>query len=189
MFLVSFFDLFSSELWLFVTAGLLYGIFFNWQKEYARYKQSKGWKHLVVYKSGIHALGLYTAQFISRGAMVVEYVGEIVGLRVADKRENEYQSGRKLQYKSACYFFRIDKEHIIDATRKGGIARFVNHSCLPNCVAKVISVRNEKKVVFFAERDIYPGEEITYDYHFNHEDEGKKIPCSCNSKNCRRYLN
>ncbi|XP_059459426.1 uncharacterized protein LOC132188988 isoform X3 [Corylus avellana] len=162
---------------------------YDCRKEYARYKQAKGWKHLVVYKSGIHALGLYTSRFISRGEMVVEYVGEIVGLRVADKRENEYQSGRKLQYKSACYFFRIDKEHIIDATRKGGIARFVNHSCLPNCVAKVISVRTEKKVVFFAERDIFPGEEITYDYHFNHEDEGKKIPCFCNSKNCRRYLN
>lgn len=60
---------------------------------------------------------------------VVEYVGEIVGLRVADRRETEYQSGKQLQYKSACYFFRIDKENIIDATRKGGIARFVNHSC------------------------------------------------------------
>lgn len=45
------------------------------------------------------------------------------------------------------------------------------------------------QVVFFAERDIFPGEEVTYDYHFNHEDEGKKIPCFCNSKNCRRYLN
>ncbi|KAJ6373189.1 hypothetical protein OIU76_027512 [Salix suchowensis] len=143
------------------------------RKEYVRYKQAKGWKYLIVYKSGIHALGLYTSRFIYRGAMVVEYVGEIVGQRVADKREYEY--GRKLQYKSACYFFRIDKEHIIDATRKGGIARFVNHSCLPNCVAKVISVRNEKKVVFFAERDIYPGEEITYDYHFNNEDEGGPV--------------
>jgi hypothetical protein len=40
------------------------------QKEYARYKQAKGWKHLVVYKSGIHALGLYTSRFISRGEMV-----------------------------------------------------------------------------------------------------------------------
>ncbi|KAK6162125.1 hypothetical protein DH2020_001966 [Rehmannia glutinosa] len=159
------------------------------RKAYARYKQSKGWKHLVVYKSGIHALGLYTSHFISRGAMVVEYVGEIVGLRVADRRENEYHSGKKLQHKSACYFFRIDKEHIIDATRKGGIARFVNHSCQPNCVARVISVRNDKKVIFFAQRDIYPGEEITYDYHFNHEDEGEKIACYCNSKNCRRYLN
>ncbi|XP_068647060.1 uncharacterized protein [Aristolochia californica] len=162
---------------------------YDCRKEYSRYKQTKGWKHLVVYKSGIHALGLYTSKFIARGAMVVEYVGEIVGPRVADKRELEYQSGKKLQYKSACYFFRIDKEHIIDATRRGGIARFVNHSCLPNCVAKIISVRNEKKVVFFAERDINPGEEITYDYHFNHEDEGKKIPCLCKSKNCRRYLN
>ncbi|CAI9775495.1 unnamed protein product [Fraxinus pennsylvanica] len=161
----------------------------DYRKEYARYKHSKGWKNLVVYKSDIHALGLYTSQFISRGAMVVEYVGEIVGLRVADKREREYHSGKKLQYKSACYFFRVDKEHIIDATRKGGIARFVNHSCKPNCVARVVSVRNEKKVVFLAERDIYPGEEITYDYHFNHEDEGEKIPCYCNSKNCRRYLN
>ncbi|XP_042756783.1 uncharacterized protein LOC111909928 isoform X3 [Lactuca sativa] len=159
------------------------------RKEYGRYKQSKGWKHLVVYKSGIHALGLYTSMFISQSEMVVEYVGEIVGLRVADRREREYESGKQLQYKSACYFFRIDKEHIIDATRKGGIARFVNHSCQPNCVAKVITVRGEKKVVFFAERDIYPGEEITYDYHFNNEDEAKKILCSCNSNNCRRYLN
>lgn len=162
---------------------------YDFRKEYARYKQSKGWKHLVVYKSGIHALGLYTSLFISQNAMVVEYVGEIVGLRVADRRESQYQSGKQLQYKSACYFFRIDKEHIIDATRKGGIARFVNHSCQPNCVAKVITVRGEKKVVFLAERDIYPGEEITYDYHFNNEDEGKKILCSCNSNNCRRYLN
>ncbi|XP_021769399.1 uncharacterized protein LOC110733636 isoform X2 [Chenopodium quinoa] len=161
----------------------------DYRKEYARYKQAKCWKHLVVYKSGIHALGLYTSQFFQRGAMVVEYVGEIVGYRVADKRETEYLSGRKLQYKSACYFFRIDKEQIIDATCKGGIARFVNHSCQPNCVAKVLTVRGEKKVVFLAQRDIYPGEEITYDYHFNREDEGKKIPCFCNSKNCRRYLN
>ncbi|XP_016456625.2 uncharacterized protein LOC107780589 isoform X2 [Nicotiana tabacum] len=162
---------------------------YDYRKEYARYKHSKGWKSLVVYKSGIHALGLYTSRFISQGEMVVEYVGEIVGLRVADKREIDYLSGKKLQYKSACYFFRIDQEHIVDATQKGGIARFVNHSCMPNCVARIISVRNEKKVVFFAERDIYPGEEITYDYNFNHEDEGKKIPCYCNSKNCRQYLN
>ncbi|XP_015163441.1 uncharacterized protein [Solanum tuberosum] len=162
---------------------------YDYRKEYVRYKHSKGWKSLVVYKSGIHALGLYTSRFILKSEMVVEYVGEIVGLRVADKREIEYLSGKKLQYKSACYFFRIDQEHIVDATQKGGIARFVNHSCLPNCVARIISVRNEKKVVFFAERDIYPGEEITYDYNFNHEDEGEKIPCYCNSKNCRLYLN
>ncbi|VAI35841.1 unnamed protein product [Triticum turgidum subsp. durum] len=148
-------------------------------------RQSKGWKHLVVYKSGIHGLGLYTSEFIPRGSMVIEYVGEIVGQRVADKREIEYHSGKRQQYKSVCYFFKIDKEHIIDATRKGGIARFINHSCMPNCVAKIISVKNEKKVVFFSERHIDPGEEITYDYHFNQE-EGERIPCFCRSFSCRR---
>ncbi|KAM0862464.1 hypothetical protein ACQ4PT_045233 [Festuca glaucescens] len=152
-------------------------------------RQLKGWKHLVVYKSGIHGLGLYTGEFIPRGSLVIEYVGEIVGQRIADKRELEYHSGKRQQYKSVCYFFKIDKEHIIDATRKGGIARFINHSCLPNCVAKIISVRNEKKVVFFSERHINPGEEITYDYHFNQEDEGERIPCFCRSRSCRRYLN
>ncbi|GJN34603.1 hypothetical protein PR202_gb23281 [Eleusine coracana subsp. coracana] len=84
-------------------------------------------------------------KFCIKISQVVEYVGEIIGQRVADKREIEYQSGKRQQYKSACYFFKIDREHIIDATRKGGIARFVNHSCQPNCVAKIISVRNEKK--------------------------------------------
>jgi SET domain-containing protein len=65
---------------------------------------------------------------------------------VADKREIEYISGRKLQYKSACYLFRIDNEHVIDATRKGGIARFVNHSCLvyyleaPFCICLLFSL-------------------------------------------------
>ncbi|XP_057850362.2 uncharacterized protein LOC131060909 isoform X5 [Cryptomeria japonica] len=161
----------------------------DYRREYLRFKQEQGWKRLVVYKSGIHALGLYTAQNILKGEMVVEYIGEIIGLHVADKREIAYHSRGKMQYEGACYFFRIDKENIIDATRKGGIARFVNHSCSPNCAAKVISVRTQKKVVFFAERDINAGEEITYDYHFNHEDDGMKIPCFCNSRNCRRYLN
>jgi hypothetical protein len=161
----------------------------DYRREYLRFKQEQGWRRLVVYKSGIHALGLYTVEFISKGEMVVEYVGEIVGLCVADKREANYHSRGKMKYEGACYFFRIDKESIIDATRKGGIARFVNHSCSPNCVAKVISVKTQKKVVFFAVRDINVGEEITYDYHFNHEDDGKKIPCFCNSRTCRRYLN
>eukprot|EP00252_Welwitschia_mirabilis_P023897 TRINITY_DN6884_c0_g1_i2.p1 TRINITY_DN6884_c0_g1~~TRINITY_DN6884_c0_g1_i2.p1 ORF type:complete len:1259 (+),score=261.81 TRINITY_DN6884_c0_g1_i2:407-3778(+) len=161
----------------------------DYRREYIRFKQEKRWRRLVVYKSGIHALGLYTAEFISKGQMVVEYVGEIVGLRVADKREAYYHSRGKMQQEGACYFFRIDNESIIDATRKGGIARFVNHSCSPNCVAKVISVKTQKKVVFFAERDINAGEEITYDYNFNHEDDGKKIPCFCKSRICRLYLN
>ncbi|GJZ89146.1 post-SET domain-containing protein, partial [Tanacetum coccineum] len=159
---------------------------YDFRKEYARYKQSKGWKHLVVYKSGIHALGLYTSVFISQNVMVVEYVGEIVGQRVADRRETEYQSGKQLQYKNACYFFKIDKEHIIDATRKGGIARFVNHSCQVILPDYRVSDFVKTQVVFFALRDIYPGEEITYDYHFNNEDEVPSSPCFKKVPRCIR---
>lgn len=157
-------------------------------REYLRFKQDQRWKHLAVYKSGIHALGLYTAEFITKGEMVVEYIGELIGQHVADKRVLDYHSGSRKQYKGACYIFRIEKDNFIDATRKGGIARFVNHSCSPNSVAKVITVKNQKKVVLFAERDIYAGEEITYDYKFSYERESK-IQCFCNAYNCRGYIN
>lgn len=79
-------------------------------KEYLRFKQKKGWKKLAVYKSIIHALGLYTTDFIAEREVVVEYVGEIVGHRVADKREVEYHSRKRLQYQGACYLFRIDTD-------------------------------------------------------------------------------
>lgn len=157
-------------------------------REYVRYKQEQGWKRLAVYKSNIHALGLYTSDSIAKGEMVVEYVGEVIGLRVADKREADYLSSGRLQYRGACYLFRIDKEHIIDATHKGGIARFVNHSCSPNCVAKIICVEKQKKVVFFAEKNIAAGEELTYDYKLDFENDNR-IPCYCKSAQCRGYLN
>ncbi|KAJ8534988.1 hypothetical protein K7X08_016716 [Anisodus acutangulus] len=110
--------------------------------------------HEKVYRRACSSSGKYTAKSASvKFRKVVEYVGEIVGLRVVDKREIEYLSGKKLQYKSACYFFTIDQEHIVDATQKGGIARFVNRSCLPNCVAtRIISVRNEK---YFSLRETF----------------------------------
>ncbi|KAI5084250.1 hypothetical protein GOP47_0001165 [Adiantum capillus-veneris] len=157
-------------------------------REYIRYKQEQGWKRLAVYKSSIHALGLYTSESIAKGEMVVEYVGEVIGLRVADKREADYLSNGRLQYRGACYLFRIDEENIIDATHKGGIARFVNHSCSPNCVAKIISVEKQKKVVFFAEKDIAAGEELTYDYKLDFETENR-LPCYCKSAECRGFLN
>ncbi|KAH7296178.1 hypothetical protein KP509_26G012000 [Ceratopteris richardii] len=156
--------------------------------KYARYKQEQGWKRLVVYKSSIHALGLYTSESIMKGEMVVEYVGEIIGLRVADKREANYLTNGKLQYRGAFYLFRIDEEHIIDATCKGGIARFANHSCFPNCVAKIISVDGKKKVALFAEKGIAAGEELTYDYKLDFETENR-LPCYCKSVGCRGFLN
>ena len=76
-------------------------------------------------KSGIHGWGLYAMQPISADEMVIEYVGESIRQSVADERETRYE---KLGIGSS-YLFRIDADAIIDATKTGNLARFINHSC------------------------------------------------------------
>ena len=86
-----------------------------------------------------------------------------------------------------CYFFRLDNEHIVDATVKGNESRFIKHSWSPNCDARIVNINNEYRIIFFARHDIDAGEEITYDYKFQYED--KEIVCTCGSKNCRARMN
>lgn len=91
---------------------------------------------------------------ISANDMIIEYVGEIVRQQVADMREIKYlKSGI-----GSSYLFRIDDTTVIDATKRGGIARFINHSCTPNCTAKIIKVEGSKRIVIYALRDIKESE-------------------------------
>lgn len=76
---------------------------------------------------------------------------------------------------------------MIDATKSGNVARFINHSCSPNCYAKILSVGTQKKICIYGKRFIHRGEEITYDYKFPFEEE--KIRCFCGAENCRGSLN
>jgi histone-lysine N-methyltransferase SETD1 len=85
--------------------------------------------------------------------MIIEYVGDRVRQRVADLREAKYD----MQGVGSSYLFRIDEDTVIDATKMGGIARFINHSCTPNCTAKIIRVDNSKRIVIYALRDIGKG--------------------------------
>ena len=77
----------------------------------------------------------------------------------------------------------------MDATRRGSLARFVNHSCEPNCYAEIkqTSEHSSRHIIIIAKRPIETGEEITYDYQFPIEDE--KIPCLCGAPSCRGTLN
>ncbi|XP_070203310.1 platelet binding protein GspB-like [Littorina saxatilis] len=135
-----------------------------------------------VYRSGIHGRGLFCKRNIDNGEMVIEYAGEIIRSLLTDKREKYYESKG-----IGCYMFRIDDCEVVDATMHGSAARFINHSCEPNCYSKVISVDGKKHIVIFASRAIRKGEELTYDYKFPIEE--VKIPCSCGSRKCRKYLN
>lgn len=101
-------------------------------------------------RSAIHNWGLYAMENIAANDMIIEYVGEKVRQQVADMRERQYlKSGI-----GSSYLFRIDENTVIDATKKGGIARFINHSCTPNCTAKIIRVEGSKRIVIYALRDI-----------------------------------
>lgn len=140
-------------------------------------------KHLRFARSPIHDWGLYAMEKISRGEMVIEYVGEIIRAQVADKREKAYER----QGIGSSYLFRIDEDLVVDATKKGNLGRLINHSCDPNCTAKIITINGEKKIVIYAKQDIELGSEITYDYHFPIEQD--KIPCLCGSAKCRGFLN
>lgn len=58
------------------------------------------------------------------------------------------------------YMFRLDEERVIDATLCGGLARYINHSCNPNCVAEIVEVERDFRIIIFAKRRISRGEEV-----------------------------
>ncbi|OAL70130.1 histone-lysine N-methyltransferase [Trichophyton violaceum] len=152
-----------------------------------RFNQLKKRKKPVRFaRSAIHNWGLYAEENITANDMIIEYVGEKVRQQVADMRERRYlKSGI-----GSSYLFRIDENTVIDATKHGGIARFINHSCTPNCTAKIIKVDGSKRIVIYALRDIERDEELTYDYKFEREwDSDDRIPCLCGSTGCKGFLN
>ncbi|XP_061675414.1 histone-lysine N-methyltransferase 2B isoform X2 [Syngnathoides biaculeatus] len=137
-----------------------------------------------VYRSAIHGRGLFCKRNIDAGEMVIEYAGIVIRSVLTDERE-KYYDGKGI----GCYMFRIDDFDVVDATMHGNAARFINHSCEPNCYSRVINVEGRKHIVIFALRKIYRGEELTYDYKFPIEDASNKLNCNCGARRCRRFLN
>lgn len=132
--------------------------------------------------SGIHGRGLFARRAFLAHEVIIEYVGEVIRSILSDVREAEYQKGGL-----DCYMFRLDQEFIVDATFKGNAARFINHSCRPNCYAKVVRFEGDKHIIIIAQRSISKGEELTYNYRFPIEDD--KLACTCGSFSCKKYLN
>uniref|UniRef100_A0A3Q3GX53 Histone-lysine N-methyltransferase n=1 Tax=Labrus bergylta TaxID=56723 RepID=A0A3Q3GX53_9LABR len=151
-----------------------------------RFKQLKttSKETVGVFRSPIHGRGLFCKKTIDAGEMVIEYSGNVIRSVLTDKRE-KYYDGKGI----GCYMFRIDDYEVVDATVHGNAARFINHSCEPNCYSRVITVDGQKHIVIFASRRIYCGEELTYDYKFPIEDASNKLPCNCGAKRCRKFLN
>ncbi len=136
---------------------------------------------IVVRKSGIHGRGVYANRRIREDETVCEYKGEIISELEVARRYPENMEGL-----NHTFIFGIENDHNIDGGAKGNIARWINHSCDPNC-----DTFDENKRMFIrAIRDIRPGEELSYDYCIEtNERITKEVksrwPCWCGAKKCR----
>ncbi|KAJ3364103.1 hypothetical protein GGF31_000598 [Allomyces arbusculus] len=155
------------------------------QLQYQKLKASEH-AHCTVKPSKIQGVGLFAERSFQAHDMIIEYLGQVVGQKVADARElvNDRRG-------IGTYFFAIEHDRILDATTCGNAARFINHSCEPNCYARIVApVQGVRRVVIYALRAVQAGEELTYDYKFQpEEDVSKRIRCRCGASKCRGYMN
>mmetsp|Transcript_18814 Transcript_18814/g.46133 ORF Transcript_18814/g.46133 Transcript_18814/m.46133 type:complete len:444 (-) Transcript_18814:258-1589(-) len=151
----------------------------------------------VMYLGKNKGFGVVAGENIPAGSQVCEYVGELLEREVVRKRE--------IVYKKEGLYYLFEPSHasfIIDATTIGGVARFINHSCTPNCKSKEI-VQPEMlnlsgsphpsppRVVYVTNKDVAKGEELTIDYIPNYTEDTvlqKQVPCHCNSEKCRQWV-
>lgn len=124
-------------------------------------------------QSRIHRWGVYADEPIPRGRKVIEYTGERIS-----RRETKIRSARPLNY-----IFTLDDYWSIDGAVDGSGAEFINHSCDPNLVSRVV----KGHILYFSRRAIRRAEELTVDYRFAHNVE--KVPCSCGAEKCRGTIN
>jgi uncharacterized protein len=133
--------------------------------------------------SPIQGLGAFAVERIPPGTRLIEYTGERL---TPDEAERRYPETDERHH---TFLFAIDEDVVIDAAVGGNEARFINHSCDPNCDAVI----DDKRIFIESIRDIEPGEELTYDYAYvldeRHTPAAKRrYPCNCGSARCRRTI-
>ncbi|TXT15823.1 hypothetical protein VHUM_00326 [Vanrija humicola] len=127
--------------------------------------------------------GLRAATFIPAGGLIYEYIGEVVVEKTFRKRMADYaEEGIK-----HFYFMMLQKEEYIDATKKGGIGRFANHSCNPNCEVQKWVVGRRMRMGIFTKRDVLKGEEVTFNYNVDRYGHEAQI-CYCGEPNCVGFI-
>ncbi|XP_023951571.2 putative histone-lysine N-methyltransferase 1 [Bicyclus anynana] len=139
--------------------------------------------NMTPYRTPHRGWGLKALEDIKAGQFVIEYVGELI-----DEQEFRRRMRRKQEVRDEnFYYLTLDKERMIDAGPKGNLARFMNHSCEPNCETQKWTVLGDVRVGLFALYDIPANSELTFNY--NLESTGiEKKQCMCGAKRCSGYI-
>ena len=132
-------------------------------------------------QSPVHGLGGFATCHIPAGIRLIEYAGERITPAESDARYPEVAGERH-----HTYLFAIDDAVVVDASVNGNAARFLNHSCAPNCDAVI----DDGRIWIETLHDIEPGEELVYDYAYvlkeRHTPSAKRrYPCRCGAITCR----
>lgn len=137
--------------------------------------------YFEIRRSSIQGRGAFALRRIRKGTRLIEYTGEHISHDEADRRYDEDTMKRH-----HTFLFTLNKRTVVDAAVGGNEARFINHSCDPNCEAVIDSGH----IYIEAKRTIQPDEELVYDYQYERADDAdesdeKRYPCHCGAPNCR----
>lgn len=132
---------------------------------------------LIVAESSIHGYGVFTPFEIPENTLLMEYKGEIIGKCMSDKREQLYKRNNI----DSVYMFSISEDMIIDATLTGNKARYVNHSCNPNCEA-ILSYK-DRSIKYCTIRNVAANEELLINYNMGFDMNAET--CNCNDSGCK----
>lgn len=127
--------------------------------------------------------GIRTKEPLKAGQFIIEYLGEVVS-------EQEFRNRMIEQYHnhSDHYCLNLDSGMVIDSYRMGNEARFINHSCDPNCEMQKWSVNGVYRIGLYALKDVPAGTELTYDYNFHSFNVEKQQLCKCGFEKCRGII-
>ncbi|KAK4633254.1 Histone-lysine N-methyltransferase, H3 lysine-36 specific [Fulvia fulva] len=145
--------------------------------------QRKQYADVTVIKTEKKGYGLRANKDLRPGDFIFEYIGEVIGEQVFRRRMQQYDEEGIKHF----YFMSLNKGEFVDATKKGNLGRFCNHSCNPNCYVDKWVVNDKLRMGIFVERNIQAGEELVFNYNVDRYGADPQ-PCYCAEPNCTGYI-
>ncbi|KAF2826525.1 hypothetical protein CC86DRAFT_467200 [Ophiobolus disseminans] len=143
----------------------------------------KQYADVAVIRTDKKGFGLRANSDMAVGEFVYEYIGEVIDERSFRRRMLQYDDEGLKHF----YFMSLTKGEFIDATKKGNLGRFCNHSCNPNCVVDKWVVGDKLRMGIFVSREVSAGEELVFNYNVDRYGADPQ-PCYCGEVNCTGYI-